>query len=153
MKQTIISIRMDILVDADFDKGSHFFPIACDFRSLCPIVPNLRYIPWVFSEGCVGDLNYMSAYKASPDSAVKTHRILHQGTREKTEVQEEKSSQEIQLLSSQMSGPGGDDVLRTEKQRLHDISTWTYSLLTRLSLEELWVAFWHTVKEHTLYWM
>lgn len=83
---------MDILVDADFDKDSHFLPIACDFRSLCPVVPNLRYIPWVFSEGCVGDLNCTSAYKASFDSAVKTQRILHQGTRGKTDVQEEKST-------------------------------------------------------------
>lgn len=83
---------MDILADADFDKDSHLLPIACDFRSPCPIMPNLRYIPWVFSEGCVGDLNCMSAYKVSPDSAVKTHRIFHQGSREKTEGQEEKST-------------------------------------------------------------
>lgn len=83
---------MDISVDADFDKDSHFLPIACDFRSLCPIVPNLWYIPRVFSEGCVGDLNCMSAYKASLDSAGETHWILHQGTSEKTEVQEEKST-------------------------------------------------------------
>lgn len=75
---------MDILVDADSDRDSHFLPTACDFRSLCPIVPNLGYIPWVFSEGCAGDLNWMNAYKASLDSAVKAHKILHQGTREKT---------------------------------------------------------------------
>lgn len=132
---------MDILVDADSDRDSHFLPTACDFRSLCPIVPNLGYIPWVFSEGCAGDLNWMSAYKASLDSAVKAHRILHQGTREKTEVQEEKPTPGNTAPFFTNVRPGGDDVLRTEKQRVHDISTWAYSLLTRLSVEELWVAF------------
>lgn len=65
----------------------------------------------------------MSAYTASLDRAVKTQRILHQGTREKTEAEEENSTSGNKLLSSQMSGPGRDDALRTEKERLHDIST------------------------------
>ena len=107
-------------------------------------MPNLRYSPWVFSQGCARGLKSINACRPSLYSVVQTQRVLHHGTctREPERKQRCKErSPRQELASPWLSVPRGDDVLRTEKQRLCVISSQTYSLLLRLSLEERWIVF------------
>lgn len=93
-------------------RDSHFLPIACDFRSPCLVVPNLRYSPWVFAQGCVGDLNSIKAYRPSLYDVVKTQRVLHQRTctrepERKQRCKKRSPHQELWFLPPQVSVPRG----------------------------------------------